>query len=530
VLARTLAAIRRGLLYPLVGPGRLLPVGDRLARELNGWARWIGNFGIYGFFALRIGLLLGMPWELFGLLEHLLFLTITILAVILVLRLREPVRAELLLVRERMGKRGWARVLPMRRMAQHWHLIAIALIAVHFLVWALHLPNGFRTLLISSIATVVVVLIARGCIMMLSGGDEDAPTGGAEDEQALETPAEVTSPGIGWRRVLRIAIDSLTVIALMIVWVPGLRQWLRGPDGADLLAALLRIALVIACVAGVWLLARKRLEGYVAATDKDGSPRHSRRARTVAVIANNALLVVLLAFSGFFALSQLGVNTAPLLAGAGVVGIAVGFGAQTLVKDVITGLFILLGDTVRVGDVVDLGVKAGGVEAMSLRTITLRDYNGALHSVPYSAITVVSNMTKDYAYATFDTAVDYSEDPDRLMDVLRDIDRQLRREWPFRRIMLEPIQIDGLDRFGPEGIAIKSRVKVRAGEQWRVAREFNRRLKKRFDELGIDVPFPRQKISYADAGAPHEEEGGGHRHELREDGPSSFPQRAAGAG
>jgi small conductance mechanosensitive channel len=184
-----------------------------------------------------------------------------------------------------------------------------------------------------------------------------------------------------------------------------------------------------------------------------------------------------------------------LLAGAGVVGIAVGFGAQTLVKDVITGLFILLGDTVRVGDVVDLGVKSGGVEAMSLRTITLRDYNGALHSVPYSNITVITNMTKDYAYATFDTAIDYDEDADRIMDLLRDIDRQLRREWPFRRIMLEPISIDGLDQFGPGGLLIKSRVKVRAGEQWRVTREFNRRLKKRLDELGIAVPFPRQNIS-----------------------------------
>jgi small conductance mechanosensitive channel len=114
--------------------------------------------------------------------------------------------------------------------------------------------------------------------------------------------------------------------------------------------------------------------------------------------------------------------------------------------------------------------------------------------------------------------------------VLRDIDRQLRREWPFRRIMLEPIQIDGLDRFGPEGIAIKSRVKVRAGEQWRVAREFNRRLKKRFDELGIDVPFPRQKISYANDGALHAADEGGHRHALREEGPAPIPQRAAGAG
>jgi small conductance mechanosensitive channel len=533
VLARAVAAIRRALLYPLDAPGRLLPVSDALARELNGWGRWVGNLGIYGYFALRIGLLIGLPWELFGLLEHLLFMAVTIMVVALILRLRQPVRDWLMVFRARVGKQGWARVLPMRRLAESWHVIAIGLVIVHFLVWALHIPNGFRTLLISTVATVGIVLAARLGVMLLSRGEaQPAPTADVESDQALEAPAEVTSPGIGWRRLLRVGIDSLTVLVLLVIWLPGLRQWLQGPAGADLLAALLRIALVAAVVAAIWFIGRRRLEGYVAATDADGNPRHSRRARTVAVIANNALLVVLLTFAGFFALSQLGVNTAPLLAGAGVVGIAVGFGAQTLVKDVITGLFILLGDTVRVGDVVDLGVKSGGVEAMSLRTITLRDYNGALHSVPYSAITVITNMTKDYAYSTFDTAIDYDEDPDRIMDILRDIDRQLRREWPFRRIMLEPIQIDGLDQFGPAGILIKSRVKVRAGEQWRVSREFNRRLKKRLDELGIQVPFPRQTIAVAErdgTGHPLRHEPG--RHELREDGPvPEIARPASGTG
>jgi moderate conductance mechanosensitive channel len=496
-LARGLAALRRGLLHPLSGPGRLIPVGDEQARELTAWGRWIGNSAIYGYFVLRIGLILGLPWELFGLLEHLLFLAVTAMVVALILRLRGAVRDELLHLHQRVGKRGWTRLVPLRRLADHWHVIAIALVVIYFTVWALHLPNGFRSLLVSTAATLVVVLLARLCVMVLSDGKpKPVAAGPVEDAEELESPAEVTEPGLAWRRVLRFAIDTATLAALVVIWVPGLRDWLRGPEGVDLLTALLRIGVVVAFMVAVWLIGRRRLESYVAATDADGNPRHSRRARTIAVIANNALLVALLTFGGFFALAQLGVDTRPLLAGAGVIGIAVGFGAQKLVQDIITGLFILLGDTVRVGDVVDLGVKSGAVEAMSMRTITLRDYNGALHNVPYSAITVVTNMTKDYAYAVFDTSVAYEEDVDRVMDALRDVDRQLRREWPFRRIMLEPIQIDGLDQFGPSANVIKSRIKVRAGEQWRVSREFNRRVKKRFDELGIDMPFPRQIVRF----------------------------------
>ena len=146
-------------------------------------------------------------------------------------------------------------------------------------------------------------------------------------------------------------------------------------------------------------------------------------------------------------LSELGVNANALLAGAGVVGLAIGFGAQTLVKDLITGLFILVGDTVRVGDVVDLGGKAGVVEAISMRTITLRAYNGDVHTIPFSSIDVVTNMTKDFSFYVFDLVVAYKEDVDRVIEVLREIDSQLRREWPYRRLMLEPLEIAGVDAF-----------------------------------------------------------------------------------
>jgi small conductance mechanosensitive channel len=131
-----------------------------------------------------------------------------------------------------------------------------------------------------------------------------------------------------------------------------------------------------------------------------------------------------------------------------------------------------------------------------MRTITLRAYNGDVHTIPFSSIDVVTNMTKDFSYYVFDVRVAYKEDVDEVMQVLLEIDGQLRREWPYRRLMLEPLEIAGVDAFGDSAVIIKARTKVRAGEQWKVGREFNRRLKKRFDELGIEIPFPHQKIYF----------------------------------
>jgi small conductance mechanosensitive channel len=204
-------------------------------------------------------------------------------------------------------------------------------------------------------------------------------------------------------------------------------------------------------------------------------------------MVRNVVVMVLVAIGVVNVLAELGVNTNALLAGAGVVGLALGFGSQKLVQDLINGLFVLLGDTVRVGDVVDLTGKAGVVEAISMRTITLRDYNGNVHTIPYSSIDVVTNMTKDFAFAVVDVAVDYKEDADEVMEVLREIDTQLRREWPYRRLILEPLEIVGVGQFRETSMLIKARIKVRAGEQWKVCNEFNRRMKRRFDELGIEI-------------------------------------------
>jgi len=190
------------------------------------------------------------------------------------------------------------------------------------------------------------------------------------------------------------------------------------------------------------------------------------------------------------------IDIGPLLAGAGVVGLAIGFGAQTLVKDIITGLFILIEDTVKVGDVVEVAGAAGTVEGVSIRTMTLRDLWGNLLVVPFSEITTVKNSSPDYAYYLFDIGVGYGEDVDRVMAVLREVDEDVRSDKEFSAAILEPLDIWGLNSFDDSAVTIRAGLKVRSDRRWPTGREYNRRIKIKFDELGIEIPYPHLTLYF----------------------------------
>jgi small-conductance mechanosensitive channel len=219
-----------------------------------------------------------------------------------------------------------------------------------------------------------------------------------------------------------------------------------------------------------------------------------KRAETLSSVIRHLLTVVILAVAFITTLGQLGVEIGPVLAAAGIVGLAVGFGAQNLVKDVINGFFILLEDQIRVGDVVEVAGKSGLVERVNLKMTILRDLSGNVHYVPNGNIDLVTNMTKDYSRYVFDIGVAYREDVDEVMQVVREVDEDLRSDPDFGGDILEPMEVFGLDQFADSALIIKARVKTKPIRQWRVAREFNRRLKKRFDERDIEIPFPHQTM------------------------------------
>ncbi len=215
-----------------------------------------------------------------------------------------------------------------------------------------------------------------------------------------------------------------------------------------------------------------------------------KRADTLGQILQYVINIAVLIIALVMVLGELGVEIGPILAAAGVLGLAVGFGAQSLVKDIISGFFILLEDQVRVGDVVDVGGKAGIVEKINLKMTILRDLSGNVHFVPNGEINVVTNMTKGFSRYLFKVGVAYREDVDEVMQVMRDVDESLRNDPDFSDDITAPLEILGLDEFGNSALVIKAYTTTKTLKQWRVGREFNRRLKKAFDERNIEIPFP----------------------------------------
>jgi len=219
-----------------------------------------------------------------------------------------------------------------------------------------------------------------------------------------------------------------------------------------------------------------------------------KRTTTLGNIVRYALISIIVAISGITVLREVGIDIGPILATAGIGGLAIGFGAQSLVKDVISGFFILMEDQIRVGDVVEIGGKSGSVEKISLKTTVLRDLAGNVHYVPNGQISVVTNMTKEYSRYVFEIGVAYKEDVDEVMEIIKKIDEEMRHDPEFKDDILEPIEVLGVDQFADSAVIIKARTTTLPIKQWRVAREFNRRIKKRFDELKIEIPFPHVTV------------------------------------
>ena len=217
---------------------------------------------------------------------------------------------------------------------------------------------------------------------------------------------------------------------------------------------------------------------------------YKKRADTLSGVIAYLLSVTIIAVAVLMIMTELDIKIGPILAAAGVLGLAVGFGAQHLVQDLISGFFILLDDQIRVGDVVQIADKGGLVEKLNLRMTVLRDLAGNVHYVRNGQIGVVTNMTKEYSRYVFDIGVAYREDVDEVVKVVRQVDEELRNDPELGKDILEPIEILGLDQFADSAVVIKARTKTKPIRQWAVGREFNRRLKKKFDELDIEIPFP----------------------------------------
>jgi len=256
------------------------------------------------------------------------------------------------------------------------------------------------------------------------------------------------------------------------------------------------IGLMILSKISKWIV--RWMEKFVPEKDPLQAAEAKKRAHTLGNTLRHALLIAISFVAILMILGELGIQLGPLLATAGIGALAIGFGAQSLVKDVISGFFIILENQYRIGDVIEVGGVSGLVESVSLRKTVLRDLEGRVHTIPNGEIKIVSNLSKEWSRSVLDIGISYREDVDQIINLLSQIGMELEAEEPYKSAILEPLQILGVERFGESQLVIRMMVKTVPLKQWGVGRELRRRIKNRFDEKGIQIPLAYRILFWED--------------------------------
>lgn len=486
VVSRVIGVFLRMILAPTTPALRSVPLDDATAKQLFDSAVGTVALAVWGYFVLGSLYLFGLPPIVRWGLLFILGIVIAIFAIRFVWRWRKPFSNFL---HRHVVPGRWDAPLA-RTFADFWHLVATLFILLFCAVFALQIAGGAAVLLRGVVTTLVVVNV----LFFVS-----AWLGRVAAKPPQPSSFFASTRGRQYRKlifqVLTVAIWALAALLVLQGWRLHAIEFLLTQPGRVLLRSIGVIATV--SIGGLALseFANAAIEKRLRASEGNVL---SARARTLLAFLRNIILVAIGVMVVLISLSELGIDIAPLLAGAGVIGLAIGFGAQTLVKDIITGIFILLEDQIQVDDVVDLGGGfSGSVEAMTIRTIRLRDETGTLQVIPFSSVTGVRNMTRGFAYSVFNVSIGYAEDVDRILTLIGKLAAELKSDPKFGPLIAAQPEILGVDSLTETGYVVKGRFKTYAGRQWSVSREFNRRVKRLLDDEGIDRPSRRQTYTYS---------------------------------
>ena len=490
VVFRLATAVGNFLLAPEHPRLRPLPIGDAAAADLLRWIKRIAAIAIFGEAATKAGVFFKLYLMAQDSLLKLVWLAVLVCCVAMVLQYRAPIARHIRPPQDAHGLVAGVR----RRIAGLWHVVAVLYLLALWFVSALDMENGFRWLLSGFFAT-AVILIGAGVLLGLAFGLVDrglqtvAATGTEPGDASLPIARlQAYHPVARW--IVQAVVGVLAALLLAQAWgIPVLSWFSPGSLGARLLSTLGTIALTVVVAVLLWEGINAAIINYQTRLTAGDQAARSARLRTLLPMLRTTLLIVIIIVVALITLSEIGVNIAPLLAGAGVIGLAIGFGSQKLVQDIITGIFLLLENAMQVGDSVTLGGMSGSVEALSIRTIRLRALDGAVHIVPFSAVTTVTNLTRDFGYAVIDVAVGLNEEPDRISALLSEIATELREDPKFSADIRADLEVIGVDKFLPNAWVMRARLRTLPGRHWAIGREFNLRIKHRFDTLKIESPI-----------------------------------------
>ncbi len=505
-----LLCLARMLLSPEASRLRLFPLRDAAATYLTYWARRLVLIAVLGYAIGEVGLLLGLSDIAHDAFEKGVGLVLHLCLAYIVVRNRRAVRRW---IRAPEGSAGmFARL--RNRFAGIWHWVALFLLVAGWLVWAIEVPHGYAAVLHYFILTALVLIGARLVLLVLLGMVDRLM------RPAPDTPS--LYPGVHARLkayhpvvtvALRLTIYLLCILGLLQLYGLNTFLWLVDTAlGLRVLSASGTLLVTIVLAFGAWEAINGGFQQHLDHLERDAQIAKSARLRTLLPLLRSTLLIAIAIIAGLMILSEIGINIAPLLAGAGIVGVAIGFGSQKLVQDLITGIFLLLENAMQVGDTVTVSSLTGVVEALSVRTIRLRAADGSVHIIPFSSVTSVTNVNRGLGNAAVSVSVAFDEDTDRVAAELAAIVAGMRSDPALSAQMLSDFQLWGVDKVDGAAVTIAGQVVCTDSGRWPVQREFNRRMKRRFQELGIRIFNPMQTIALSTlAPAPAEKEDG-HEH------------------
>jgi small-conductance mechanosensitive channel len=494
----TLRCVARLLVAPDIPSLRPLPMSDSAAAGTVTWVAWLAGIAIFGMAALDMALLLGLEPAAALALRKLVLLVDDILLIAIVLRYRRAVAARLRVPKRRTGV--FASVFT--GLADIWHIIAVFVILLLWLVSAAGWQGGYTRVLQFVGSAIVVGILARliveGLVIALRHALQLDDTNDDGDQPPPDIPPVIARAGRYYPALhagIHLLVTCMAILVLLELWGIGSIAWLTGtPLGREIVSATISIAITLCLAAIAWEWANIAVDRHLDRLSNQAEVARAVRLRTLLPIMRAALAIMIVTLVGLTTLSQIGVNIAPLLAGAGIVGVAIGFGSQKLVQDVITGVFLLLENAMQVGDGVTLAGVSGTVENLSIRTIRLRAGDGSLYVIPFSSVTMINNTNRGLGNAAVSVAVGAREDTDAVSEVLQAIVGEMRQDPAFKSNMLSDLQLWGVDKVDGASAVLAGQIVCTASGRWGVQREFNRRYKKRFAELGIEIPNPTQTL------------------------------------
>ncbi|NHV25829.1 mechanosensitive ion channel domain-containing protein [Burkholderia sp. D-99] len=416
----------------------------------------------------------------------------------LILQCRQPVAARI----RAAGDDRPSFAMVANALADAWAPVSVFIVMALWFVWALDVHNGYRVLITLGGRSIAVMIGMRMVSIVVFGALARLFQGREEDRTLVHLHAYRYYPLL--RQIVSGAIGIVTIVLLLQIWgVPIFRAFETGTIGHRLASALVTIAVAAVVALIVWEAANIAIERRLQRWTREGNLVRAARLRTLLPMLRSLLFVMIALVVVLTGLSQLGVNVGPLLAGASIFGVALGFGSQKLVQDFITGIFLLMENAMQVGDWVTLAGVSGTVEYLSIRTVRLRAGDGSLYTIPFSSVTTVNNTNRGLGNAAVKISIAYGEDIDRAIATLKEIGAALRDDPKYRDGILSDFSYWGIDQVDGATLALAGQMQCTDSTRWSVQREFNRRIAETFRERGIRIANPqRSVVAYADGSRP----------------------------